>query len=421
MDSTARPRLDALTGLRYVAALSVFLTHTGSVIPSEVVQKYTHPLYALGMPLFFVLSGFLMAYNYSASFGASYRKTLKTFYVARLARLYPVYLVCLLLYFSFVGNFFHDLRDRTGDTVKSLAYVGTMTQSWVHIPVFTDTHAPRTVAVSYMGPAWSVSVELFFYALFPFVILPLARFVTGPGRLFVGCGVVFAGYLGLDAYLASQTPPDLGGFWHSRNRWLTYWCPYVRLGEFLIGVMVGQYFLRTADRPVSSRGWWVWAAAVAVSVASLVRLDYFVFDPNHGFRPRNGSVALMFAAWNVLYAPLIAVVIFYLAKVPSGVQRALGCRLMILLGEMSYCMYLLHPLVQSWYYPRSGGEGPMSRWYVVAYNNAAMIAVMHFVCLGLYRYVEVPMRSRIRNWLDPRPKPELKVVRPEGEPIRQAA
>ena len=56
----------------------------------------------------------------------------------------------------------------------------------------------------------------------------------------------------------------------------------------------------------------------------------------------------------------------------------------------------------------------------VIYNNLAMVAVLHLMCLGLYRYIELPARTTIRNLLDRKPKPKLQVV-PTDAPARRAA
>jgi peptidoglycan/LPS O-acetylase OafA/YrhL len=424
MDPTPRPKLDALTGLRYLAALSVLVAHMAHNLPPELkVKAYLSELWSLGMPLFFTLSGFLMAYNYSAAFRARFGRTAWGFYVARFARIYPVYLVCLVLHLSFTGNFFHDLRDRTADTAKSFRYVLTVTQSWAHSPVFTDSHAPRPLAQSFMGVAWSVSTEAFFYAMFPLVVIPIARLVTGRGRMLAGAAVVYAAYLAAGYLIYRRVPPEampvqMSGL--GRLYWLSYLAPYMRFGEFLIGAVAGQYFLRAGETPAGSRRWWAGAAVLAGSVAVLAAAYCRVWLPQvYGAAGAPRWVVL--AAHNVLYAPLCAAIIYQLAALPCLARRVIGCPLMVLLGEMSYCMYLLHPLAQSWYFPRATGEGPMKDWYVVAYNNLAMVLMLHFLCLGMYRYWELPARTLIRNLLDPRPKPKLTVVGGEPAPARRAA
>jgi peptidoglycan/LPS O-acetylase OafA/YrhL len=424
MDSTPRPRLEALTGLRYVAALCVLLAHMGYHLPPEPKEwVWFIGLSSLGMPLFFVLSGFLMAYNYSALFRARFGRTLWSYGVARFARIYPVYAACLLLSFSFMGNFFNDLRDRPADTYKSLAYVGTLTQSWGHVPVFADNN-PRTVCQSYLGVAWSVSTEAFFYLVFPLVAIPLARFVTGRGRAVGGVAAVYAAYMIAGYVIFHRVPaefydsPALG---NSRQWWKLYLCPYMRFGEFLMGALLGQYFLTRADRPAPA-GWRWYAGAGLLAAAPVLALglNYRLLLP-HKFGVEPLPRWLEFASYNLLFAPFCATVVYQLAALPCLAGRALGSRPMVMLGEMSYCMYLLHPLVQSFFHQRTGGEGPMKDWYVVAYNNLAMVAVLHLLCLGMYRYWEVPARTLLRDLLDPKPKPTLAVVGGEPAPARRAA
>ncbi|HYH68821.1 MAG TPA: acyltransferase [Urbifossiella sp.] len=414
MTPSSRPRLEALTGLRYVAALCVFVAHTSHTLPPGFGGKWLFYLSALGMPLFFTLSGFLMAYNYAAPFQQNFRRTLRTYYVARVARIYPVYLLCVVVSFGFMGCFFNELKDRPADVATTLAYQATLTQSWVHVPVFQDHFTPRTVAQGYLGVSWSVSTEAFFYLVFPLLALPLARFVTGRGRMLAGAAVVFAAYLVAGYLVFRRIPPeafDAANFGMSRGWWKLYLCPYMRFGEFLIGALAGQYFLLRADRPPTTGAkWWTGAGILTATTVLLVGGNFVLLRADQFGLPKT-PLWLEMATQNVLYAPLCATIIYQLAALPSVAQRALGCRPMVVLGEMSYCLYLLHPLAQSLFHPRAGGEGPLTDPHVVLFNNLVMAVVLHFLCLGVYRYWEVPARERLRAWLDP--KPTLKVLAPE--------
>src|SRR5262245_14429032 len=128
-----RPRLEALTGLRYIAALCVLLTHLAWTFPFGSVKQWSAELWAIGMPLFFTLSGFLMAYNYSRGFQNRYGSTLRSFVIARFARIYPLYLLVLVLWLGIVGHLFHDMRDQPRDTSVSLLMNATMTQNWAWV------------------------------------------------------------------------------------------------------------------------------------------------------------------------------------------------------------------------------------------------------------------------------------------------
>ena len=436
MDIRVKTHLDALTGLRYLAAFTVLIGHMGGNLPWPKVRIYFGSASALGMPIFFALSGFLMTYNYSAAFRQRFGGTLRSYYVARIARIYPVYLIALALYFSFSGNFFHDANNRPHDTVKSLAYILTLTQSWVHIPVFTDYFHPRTVTLAYMGVAWSVSVEAFFYLVFPLLAIPVARYISSRKRLVIGCSGVFAAYLAFNyAVVASLAPSDFLGqsFGMTRGWWLLYLSPFAHFGTFSTGALLGQYYLNSQVPALSTgddsqilastrHSWWAGAGLLSGAAVALLGMNYWFYvlptiDPTFSPAPS----WLRMSASNILYVPLCAIVIYQLASFPCLARRLMGSRLMVQLGEMSYCMYLIHPLVQSFYYQRSIGEGPLTVWYVIVYNNLAMLAVLHFLCLGLYRYVEVPSRNGIRALFSPRKPAPIPAVVAVEIPLLKAA
>jgi peptidoglycan/LPS O-acetylase OafA/YrhL len=399
MNPAVPGKLDALTGLRYVAALTVLLAHMGGMVPNGWFRHYTRSLSAIGMPLFFVLSGFLMAYNYSARFQTSYRRTLWSFYVARFARIYPLYIISLLIFCS-LSCLFQEIRDRPNDVRKCLIYVGTMTQSWVYIPVFTDYANPRTVSLAYNPVAWSGSTEVFFYVTFPLFVLPIAWLIKrGSHALIAGLIVCIAMLI----YDAAQIPlleralrddAAMSDFY-----WRCYLCPYARLGEFLLGAIVGQYFLRRTNDPRSRpHNWWLGAFAMTACIVLLLRLSHW------GCSRNNTVLWLRVAINNIMLGPLCAGLIYFLASLPCMIQRMMGSGPMVLLGNASYAMYLMHPIVLSLYEPRLTGEADLTKLSIIIYDNIAMLALLHFICLGLYHYAEVPLRDRIRRMLEPRKK-----------------
>src|SRR5260370_2199490 len=85
----SRANIDALTGLRFVAAFTIAFGHA-------------HPTWlsitGVGMPLFFTLSGFIIHYVYADPFAAGWRRATGEFAVAPISRIYPLYLAFLLYY-----------------------------------------------------------------------------------------------------------------------------------------------------------------------------------------------------------------------------------------------------------------------------------------------------------------------------------
>src|SRR5688572_18764520 len=130
-NSAAQPQLPVLTGLRFVAAFSVLIGHAvvwtgGEKLLAERLIAGIGPFIiqgpALGMPLFFVLSGFVIHYNYGALFRQRFDIALVRFLGARFARLFPLYALLLALYAV-------EKNAQATDAATWTAYL-TLTQAW---------------------------------------------------------------------------------------------------------------------------------------------------------------------------------------------------------------------------------------------------------------------------------------------------
>jgi len=142
--SSPTPRLDpipSLTGLRGLAALLVVVSHAvDGVTPSfqghaPVWWDEVSQLAGLGMPMFFVLSGFVIHYNYSSSITSGGIRGLRDFFVARFARLYPLYFVFVLYCLLDSGVFQQVAQGEAGASTilfHPLGYYLTLTQSWFY-------------------------------------------------------------------------------------------------------------------------------------------------------------------------------------------------------------------------------------------------------------------------------------------------
>jgi peptidoglycan/LPS O-acetylase OafA/YrhL len=157
-----------LTGLRAIAAMWVLTFHCQAKLSGVFAQ---HPLAGyffpwkgyLGVDLFFVLSGFVLYYNYAEWFRSFSFSNYARFLWMRLARIYPVHFVTLLLFAAadlwtehhgHPSN--HPQFHHLGDFVCNLFLV----HSW-WIPLH----------LSWNGPAWSISCEWMAYILFPALII----------------------------------------------------------------------------------------------------------------------------------------------------------------------------------------------------------------------------------------------------------
>ncbi|HEU0215857.1 MAG TPA: acyltransferase family protein [Stellaceae bacterium] len=154
--TVACDNIDALTGLRFVAAFAIVLGHSYS--PWLEVT-------AIGMPLFFTLSGFIIHYVYAETFGRGWGRATTEFAVARFSRLYPLYFVLLayLIIRTPMGRSLVQPRNFT-------ALFAYLTASWTWWPFTADGHPIALFFVS-----WSVSTEIFFYVCYALLLYRVAK------------------------------------------------------------------------------------------------------------------------------------------------------------------------------------------------------------------------------------------------------
>jgi peptidoglycan/LPS O-acetylase OafA/YrhL len=162
----AHPRLPALTSLRFFAAFHVVIFHLQAmkIVQGPAWYEKLASVGYVGVSFFFVLSGFILVYTY-----AGRTLSLKDFWRARFARIYPAYAFSLLFtapwFFIAVLKFDIPFFAWPKAHLKLAAgLVVTLLQAWV-----------PPAALTWNPVAWSLSVEAFFYLLFPFLLLLLIR------------------------------------------------------------------------------------------------------------------------------------------------------------------------------------------------------------------------------------------------------
>lgn len=324
-----RSRLAALTGLRFIAAMAVVLFHTAppSLKPGVVGAVIDHGY--IGVTAFFVLSGFILAWNYMRG-DAPVRW--RAFWAARVARIYPVYLVGLVLALPhFLYSIGRAAGPSAGQGVASVVSALTLTQAWV-----------PSLACQLNCPGWSLSAEAFFYLAFPLIAALLVR--QPPWRVLaiaVGAGfVTFGAPLVLWQLHATVAGPDAAGLW---------WNPAARLPEFLLGVAMGRLYRSRLER---RRARAPWGAIAAASMAAVVALCAVAWHPVAERVLTGGGTAVLFA-----------LLILALARGAGRIGRLLAHPVMLRLGEASYALYILHvPLMRLVGHRRAAWACAAHRW-----------------------------------------------------------
>jgi peptidoglycan/LPS O-acetylase OafA/YrhL len=403
-----RPDIPALTGLRFVAAFSVLIAHGCAAILANHETPYgaiywVRQASGFGMTLFFVLSGFVIHYNYAQLVTVAGAKGIGSYLWARFARLYPLFLLMMLVYVLVSSrhiDYWNGHPERMNSTLRALPYFLLSMQSWFYIVIDGN---PLIDAIGGASPiTWSISTEWFFY----FVYLALAWLVlrsrTPPATIIVivlWCVLWTAIAAGLynrtasiNAWAVAHFGPvaDFGERQQdSFVRWLLYFSPYLRLGEFVLGSLVAQLYVLIRKQKVSTRENSAGTAAFIAAAASVVWITYMEYSPNVG------ATLLRETNMNFALAPSAALLIFCAARYRGALFRLLTCRPAIALGDASYSIYLLHMVILTaaarLFVP--SGHGLL---YAVA-ELLVLIVAISLISMALYAYYEAPARRILRG------------------------
>ena len=359
--------LHSLTSLRELAALWVVLFHYSAIyFPRLDVGNYTSFIAKgyLAVDLFFMLSGFVMTHVYYRAFSQSITKHYRNFLVARIARLYPLHLLVLLLFVA------------TAFTSQLLSYV--KTGSFQGIPLEGPRSFGALVAnlfmlqglaageLSWNYPAWSISIEFIAYLGFPFALPAIWR-AKAPAKFMIALFLVAA--MGL---LALVTRDNF-------NQWNGPITLLRCLPEFILGTL-----LYIVYRSGSYNGL-LKADSLAIGILAAVIL------------------CLHFGGPDFLMACLFAGLILAAASNSRVVARCLNVAPLLWLGSVSYSLYLLHGFVQFLATNFLNSFGFHDRAYLSTSLSLVLMTVMVAACLIssaiTYWSVETVWRKYLRNFL----------------------
>lgn len=420
-DEFLRQDLPALTGLRFVAAFSVLIGHGFAWIlashetPGGVVF-WVSQVSGFGMTLFFVLSGFVIHYNYGKLVTTKGLRGVAAFLWARFARLYPLFLLMMLVYVALSSRTLALLAgnsERFGSILQALPYFLLSIHTWVYTLIGEN---PVIDAIGGGSPiTWSISTEWFFYFAYPLVAWLILRARTprlAAALALFWCVLWIAVTIGLydwssaiDTWAVRHYGPIAGAQEHFQTsfvRWLLYFSPYVRLGEFLLGTLVAQLYINLEQRSLSNRenlvGTVVFFTAV-ISVAAITYLNYIAIayltnSPNAG---ANMSCTNLVCKMNMNFAlaPTAALLVFCGARYKNIGSRALALRPVLLLGGASYSIYLVHDVVLGIAVKLTG-----SAKHSLFYDSTKLVlllVVVLAISLVLYTYYEAPARKWLRR------------------------
>ena len=361
-------KLDALTSLRFIAVAMIVVFHSqGQFGQTGNIAEYFTLNQAVSF--FFVLSGFVLVYVYPTLNGI---KDIGRFLLARIARLWPAHAATLVLALLLIP--LPALRD-------SFPWILLANLSMVHawVPL-------RAYFFSFNSLSWAISTEFFFYLIFPLLIYRWDR--TWLIKLLASFAL-----LGIMIYLANvfhlpSIPPVSGVSLPA----LVYISPLARLCEFVFGMTVAWVWRRENHHILFGRiaGTLVELIVLAATVASIHYSTVLSFIP--AVRTIGGE-AVSYWISSAGSAPLFGLLIFVMALEKGLVSRVLSWNVAVLLGEISYSVYLVHQLLLHFFPVYPHALSGLQEWTVYTVYWMIVLVVSHL----MWKFVEQPCRKLING------------------------
>ena len=340
--------IPALTGLRALAAYSVFLHHYNPA-PAGTFAYYLFRQGYVGVSAFFVLSGFLIYHRYADAYLNRRNWSWRTYWQQRFARLMPVYL--LLLAVTIIGQYVTGHPIPWPELLLNL----TLLKGFFNEYKFSG-----------LAQSWSLTVEWTFYLLAPFLFSSLHRwglFRLTPGLLSIG--LLLWGTIGQ-------------ADWHGLFGPLPFVLFYTFFGrafEFLIGMQLAQ---RWQTGQLTGRRHDIWISLLLISTCVIWQAFAATTDASPSFWNE-------LIAYNLLLPVGITYFLNYLLVHPSRTRQILASPIGQALGRSSYAFYLIHIGIVSRVLLRTG----------LFSNTWLLFGALVLLAYGLYMWIERPLH----RWL----------------------
>lgn len=380
--SEPRPNLILIDILRGTAALAVVLFHAGIVtfFPQSVTPFFEGDAAAylanlgwlnglvfmafgfgyLGVPLFFVISGFCIHLPYAKVGSYEARGGARDFFKRRFWRIYPPYLAVICFAFFLAG----PVLQQHARYYVSLPHFFDHLWFWYYSP-----KAPTDIGI--VGVAWTVALEVHFYILYALVGRKLIL-TFGAARV---AWIWFFCHAAYALLLASPIAND----WQIHGFLTSPRFPITRFGEWLLGAWVADWWIHRKERDANSSRWIILGAGMFVMILLLGI-----------FTNLSGHIA------SDLLSPIgFAFLLRGLLGVTLDPKWKLW-RIFTALGAISYSLYLVHipvlAAVKLVMLPKPGGSfGYNMGWLVLATVSSLIVAAV------LYRVIEKPSHDLGRS------------------------
>jgi peptidoglycan/LPS O-acetylase OafA/YrhL len=356
MQAEDYPMILPLSALRFFVIVLIYFHHL----------SYPGGLGPAAVTFFFVLSGFIMAYNNNSKFVCLDVERLKSFYIKRLSGLYPLHILTFIVSIPivYVTNFKTNI-------LYTLANI-----------FLLQSYFPNGAQVfAFNGLSWFLADIIFFYFVTPFALFFLFKLnAEGNNKTLLSLLVfLFICEIGLAYPFINKIEP------YSFGWWFIYISPYFRIFDYMIGLVLGLIFISSkgsvAHHLVISRI--LFSALEVISILFFVYSFYWIrFIPYPSLQ------------MGTYFIPFCTLVIYVFSFQRGIISLILSNKIFVYLGGLSFTIYLTHQLVIS--YTAIVFSSPIHDIAADIKKIAAQLLLLFvIICLSdvLVRYFEQPMKK----------------------------
>ena len=315
----------------------------------------------IGVTIFFVLSGFLIYWNYYDA--AKLTRAWWSRYINnRVSRLYPLYFIITCI--TLLAQFDYDAES----WLLNLTFLKGFSNIWKFAGV---------------AQGWSLTPEWTFYIMAPLLFAATRRY-----GFLIPLGMVYllGGILMLIGHLVNYMQFFQGAYF------MTNYTFFGRALEFFAGMYLARYLAQPRNEAPRIKGSWMTWISLGTIAAGISLLPVPSIDP--ALYQMKGDVSGLGlpvgrTVINLVLTVAIACLFLGLIREQSVVRRILGSRLASLLGKASYGFYIIHMGVVQTLLTRYMPSHGLTRYFLIFFT-------MNILALGLYFLVELPLNKWMR-------------------------
>ena len=345
-------QIPQITFTRFLASISIVFLHYGLFtwpMSSSLLSPFGGNLVA-AMSYFFILSGFILVVSTAKKGFLPDTINSLEFWKRRAARILPVYIFAIIVFFAI--NFRYDPSIPLNWQIQSYYHSIFLLQSWKY-----------KMALDINYPSWSLSVEAFFYFIFPWLYSNL-RDLTNK-KLLILSAIAWILNLYIFISLKNENIPE---------NFIKFF-PILHVATFLTGMCFGILFIRNYS-------WLKKVGRKYIHLATILATLFIIYTSYNNYSFYNYQ-------HNGLLSPYYILVIYSLSLINGKFGNLLSIKPLIFLGSISYSLYILQfPIYQicQKYLPWFKNQAREDMFY-------PYLIVLLFASSMTYLFIEKPARK----------------------------